>query len=99
MIKDVLTPINYFVWFILTAPTVYDDSVSPTNYTSNFTPVYGEYDETDDLPPSTPDTTTTVTNGDSKEPIHHLNDKLIPIYCSILAAVVVGLVAFIIFKR
>ncbi|RVE59507.1 hypothetical protein OJAV_G00189280 [Oryzias javanicus] len=28
-----------------------------------------------------------------------LNDKLIPIYCSILAAVVVGLVAFIIFKR
>ncbi|KAK1882152.1 Tumor necrosis factor receptor superfamily member 16 [Dissostichus eleginoides] len=34
-----------------------------------------------------------------KEPIYHLNDKLIPIYCSILAAVVVGLVAFIIFKR
>lgn len=28
-----------------------------------------------------------------------LNEKLIPIYCSILAAVVVGLVAFIIFKR
>lgn len=34
------------------------------------------------------------------QPIYQgLNDKLIPIYCSILAAVVVGLVAFIIFKR
>lgn len=45
-------------------------------------------------------TTTTTTNGDSKERIYNgLNDKLIPIYCSILAAVVVGLVAFIIFKR
>uniref|UniRef100_H3DNL2 Nerve growth factor receptor b n=1 Tax=Tetraodon nigroviridis TaxID=99883 RepID=H3DNL2_TETNG len=31
-------------------------------------------------------------------PVSH-SDKLIPIYCSILAAVVVGLVAFIIFKR
>nr|XP_033467931.1 nerve growth factor receptor b [Epinephelus lanceolatus] len=96
---EMLTPCTPISDTFCQAPTVYDDSVSPTNYTSNFTPVYGEYDETDDLPPSTPDTTTTVTNGDSKEPIHHLNDKLIPIYCSILAAVVVGLVAFIIFKR
>ncbi|KAL4659250.1 tumor necrosis factor receptor superfamily member 16 [Arapaima gigas] len=30
---------------------------------------------------------------------HGLNENLIPIYCSILAAVVVGLIAFIIFKR
>lgn len=45
-------------------------------------------------------TTTATTNGDSKERIYNgLNDKLIPIYCSILAAVVVGVVAFIIFKR
>ena len=28
-----------------------------------------------------------------------LHDKLIPIYCSILAAVVLGLLAFVIFKR
>lgn len=49
---------------------------------------------------TTSTTTTTTINGDSKERIYNgLNDKLIPIYCSILAAVVVGLVAFIIFKR
>lgn len=49
---------------------------------------------------TTTTTTTTTINGDSKERIYNgLNDKLIPIYCSILAAVVVGLVAFIIFKR
>ncbi|XP_022598645.1 tumor necrosis factor receptor superfamily member 16-like [Seriola dumerili] len=46
------------------------------------------------------DSTTTTTNGDSQERLYQgLNDKLIPIYCSILAAVVVGLVAFIIFKK
>lgn len=56
----------------------------------------------DGPPPDGPteSTTTTTTDGDSREPIYQgLNDKLIPIYCSILAAVVVGLVAFIIFKR
>lgn len=57
----------------------------------------------DDPPPDGPTdttTTTTTTDVDSRKPIDQgLNDKLIPIYCSILAAVVVGLVAFIIFKR
>ncbi|KAL3051462.1 hypothetical protein OYC64_001667 [Pagothenia borchgrevinki] len=86
------------------APTVSEDPL----FYSNFTPTYDDFSP-DDLPPegppdtttpiSTPSTTTSTTNGDSKEPIYHLNDKLIPIYCSILAAVVVGLVAFIIFKR
>ncbi|XP_016890331.1 nerve growth factor receptor b [Cynoglossus semilaevis] len=54
-----------------------------------------------DPPPNIPtETTVTTTDGDSQEWIYQgLNDKLIPIYCSILAAVVVGLVAFIIFKR
>ncbi|XP_029311618.1 nerve growth factor receptor b [Cottoperca gobio] len=80
------------------APTVYEYSVSPTPFSSNSTP----YDDL--LPYGIPsegptETTTPTVNGDSKEPIYHLNDKLIPIYCSILAAVVVGLVAFIIFKR
>ncbi|XP_029978205.1 nerve growth factor receptor b [Sphaeramia orbicularis] len=58
-------------------------------------------DFSDDTPPEPPtDGTTTTTDGDTREPIYQgLNDKLIPIYCSILAAVVVGLVAFIIFKR
>lgn len=96
---DVLFPCTTISDTVCQVPTVYEDPVSPTNFTTNFTPMYGDYDLTDDLLPGTPDTTTTITNGDSKEPIHHLNDKLIPIYCSILAAVVVGLVAFIIFKR
>ncbi|CAN9509228.1 unnamed protein product [Ophioblennius macclurei] len=55
----------------------------------------------DDVIICTPTTTTTTNaNGDSQERLYQgLNDKLIPIYCSILAAVVVGLVAFIIFKK
>lgn len=53
-----------------------------------------------EVPIESTTTTTTTTNGDSQERLYDgLNDKLIPIYCSILAAVVVGLVAFIIFKR
>lgn len=76
-----------------------------TNYPSEpFTPFSMPPDEfSDEIPTdgsTTTTTTTTTTNGDSKERIYSgLNDKLIPIYCSILAAVVVGLVAFIIFKR
>ncbi|CAK6971013.1 nerve growth factor receptor b [Scomber scombrus] len=62
-----------------------------------------DYSFPPDAPPSdgpTDTTTTTTTDVDSRKPINQgLNDKLIPIYCSILAAVVVGLVAFIIFKR
>lgn len=46
------------------------------------------------------DSTTSTTGGDSRQPIYQgLNDKLIPVYCSILAAGVGGVVAFIIFKR
>lgn len=46
------------------------------------------------------ETTTSTTGGDSRQPIYQgLNDKLIPVYCSILAAGVGGVVAFIIFKR
>uniref|UniRef100_A0A3B3VBR3 Nerve growth factor receptor b n=1 Tax=Poecilia latipinna TaxID=48699 RepID=A0A3B3VBR3_9TELE len=71
-------------------------------------PPKGEYNTPEILPPEAPSpnttttttTTTTIINGDSKERLYQgINDKLIPIYCSILAAVVVGLVAFIIFKR
>uniref|UniRef100_A0A8C2ZE31 Nerve growth factor receptor b n=1 Tax=Cyclopterus lumpus TaxID=8103 RepID=A0A8C2ZE31_CYCLU len=74
------------------------DYVSPTAFWGNFTATDDDFPP-DTPPPEVPRDTTTTTNGDSKEPIYHLNDKLIPIYCSILAAVVVGLVAFIIFKR
>lgn len=76
-------------------------SVPPTLFSM---PPYDDFSP-DGPPPevpieSTTTTTTTTTNGDSQERLYDgLNDKLIPIYCSILAAVVVGLVAFIIFKR
>ncbi|XP_042364157.1 nerve growth factor receptor b [Plectropomus leopardus] len=81
------------------APTGYEEPVSTTPFTDNSPPTYYDFLPGGLPPEGLPDTTTTTTNGDTKEPIHHLNDKLIPIYCSILAAVVVGLVAFIIFKR
>ncbi|XP_069011700.1 nerve growth factor receptor b isoform X1 [Embiotoca jacksoni] len=72
--------------------------VSPTSSISS--PNYEYFTSVDPPIESTTDSTTTTTNGDSQERLYQgLNDKLIPIYCSILAAVVVGLVAFIIFKR
>lgn len=82
---------------ILTVTPAYD-YVSPTTFWGNFTATDEDFPP-DTPPPEVPRDTTTTTNRDSKEPIYHLNDKLIPIYCSILAAVVVGLLAFIIFKR
>lgn len=77
-------------------------SVSPTPFS-----MLPDYDLIPDGPPPESSTeiitTTTASTGpnrDSQEPLYDgLNDKLIPIYCSILAAGVVGLVAFIIFKR
>lgn len=58
------------------------------------------YEPVPEVPTDSSSTTTTTTSGDSQQRFYKgLNDKLIPIYCSILAAVVVGLVAFIIFKR
>uniref|UniRef100_A0AAV2LGV2 Death domain-containing protein n=1 Tax=Knipowitschia caucasica TaxID=637954 RepID=A0AAV2LGV2_KNICA len=54
----------------------------------------------DPLLPLPTENTPTTTGGDSRQPIYQgLNDKLIPVYCSVLAAGVGGLVAFIIFKR
>uniref|UniRef100_A0A8C4TI36 Nerve growth factor receptor a (TNFR superfamily, member 16) n=1 Tax=Erpetoichthys calabaricus TaxID=27687 RepID=A0A8C4TI36_ERPCA len=48
----------------------------------------------------TPTNTVTTTNPSSSQINATIMDKnLIPIYCSILAAVVVGLVAYIVFKR
>lgn len=75
-------------------------SVSPTTFIGESMPTYDNFP--DEPPPEGPTdrTTTTTTNGDSQERIYQgLNDKLIPIYCSILAAVVVGIVAFVIFKK
>ncbi|XP_074476195.1 nerve growth factor receptor b [Sebastes fasciatus] len=93
---EMLQPCTSLVDTVCQVPT---DSPPPTPFTSNSTPTDDIYLQSIPPDPTDTTTTTTTTNGDSKELIYHLNDKLIPIYCSILAAVVVGLVAFIIFKR
>ncbi|KAG9350061.1 hypothetical protein JZ751_026414 [Albula glossodonta] len=63
-------------------------SPSPTTYTDVL------------LHMSTPEDVTPTTKPGFTEFIGRgLNEKLIPIYCSILAAVVLGVLAFIIFKR
>lgn len=69
------------------------DSTSPFDLSGSVTvPPEGPMDSTT--------TTTTIADTKSESKEHNsLNEKLIPIYCSILAAVVVGLVAFIIFKK
>lgn len=92
---------------MLQACTPFRDTVCSTRYPSvSPTPFNASSMTTDeifpsyDLPPeSSTYSTTTTKNGDPQQLYQGLNDKLIPIYCSILAAVVVGLVAFIIFKR
>ncbi|XP_014869069.1 PREDICTED: tumor necrosis factor receptor superfamily member 16 [Poecilia mexicana] len=89
-----------------------NDTICRSNYQTStpdgsFPGTFEEYNTPEILPPEAPSpntttttTTTSIINGDSKERLYQgINDKLIPIYCSILAAVVVGLVAFIIFKR
>ncbi|XP_040885468.1 nerve growth factor receptor b [Toxotes jaculatrix] len=96
-ILEACTPVSDTVCLVVKGT----DDVPPTPLIGSPTPI-------DDFPPDSPPpggpadstTTSTTTNGDSQERLYQgLNDKLIPIYCSILAAVVVGLVAFIIFKR
>ncbi|KAL0179926.1 hypothetical protein M9458_025368, partial [Cirrhinus mrigala] len=52
---------------------------------------------TDESPPDSPTESVTTADPGLKR-IHGLSDNLIPIYTSILAAVLLGLVAFIIFK-
>ncbi|XP_051968405.1 nerve growth factor receptor b isoform X2 [Xyrauchen texanus] len=53
---------------------------------------------TDKSPPSGPTESVTTTDPGLRK-LHGLSNNLIPIYTSILAAVLLGLVAFIIFKR
>ncbi|CAM4707665.1 unnamed protein product [Leuciscus chuanchicus] len=53
---------------------------------------------TDKSPPNSPTESVTTADPGLKK-LHGLSDNLIPIYTSILAAVLLGLVAFIIFKR
>ncbi|XP_041943136.1 tumor necrosis factor receptor superfamily member 16 [Alosa sapidissima] len=70
--------------------------------TPTFSLLPSDFDPTmpDDSLSPTPGGESTTANPSSPRYIGHgFNENLIPIYCSILAAVVVGLLAYIIFKR
>ena len=51
------------------------------------------------IPSTLADTVTTIMGSSQPVVSRGTADNLIPVYCSILAAVVVGLVAYIAFKR
>uniref|UniRef100_A0A667YUQ0 Nerve growth factor receptor n=1 Tax=Myripristis murdjan TaxID=586833 RepID=A0A667YUQ0_9TELE len=74
-----------------TSPTS-DLGPSPPPFTDYFLP-----DGSDSPLPG--EEMTTASPGSPRFLGHGFNENLIPIYCSILAAVVVGLVAYIVFKR
>uniref|UniRef100_UPI003AAA9DC3 tumor necrosis factor receptor superfamily member 16 n=1 Tax=Centroberyx gerrardi TaxID=166262 RepID=UPI003AAA9DC3 len=74
------------------ASTTSDLDPSPPSFTDYFLP-----DGSDGPLPG--GETTTASPGSPRFLGHGFNENLIPIYCSILAAVVVGLVAYIVFKR
>ncbi|XP_041830665.1 nerve growth factor receptor b [Melanotaenia boesemani] len=79
---------------------VQNSSLLPTPYTGSPSLNYEDFTPPGLLPEGPTDSSTTTTNVNPPDRVYQgLNDKLIPIYCSILAAVVVGVVAFIIFKR
>ncbi|XP_062451623.1 tumor necrosis factor receptor superfamily member 16 isoform X2 [Rhea pennata] len=62
-------------------------------------PVTRDSPSTEPAPSTAPDAVTTVMGSSQPVVSHGTADNLIPVYCSILAAVVVGLVAYIAFKR
>ncbi|XP_033999727.1 tumor necrosis factor receptor superfamily member 16 [Trematomus bernacchii] len=74
------------------ATTTSDMDLSPPSFTNFFPPGGSES-------PMPGGESTTSSAGSPRFLGHGLNENLIPIYCSILAAVVVGLVAYIVFKR
>lgn len=94
---------------VMTECTPISDTVCLTTPTSSplpdVTPPMSIEEEDEDFIVDPPlllpnESTTSSTGGDSRQPIYQgLNDKLIPVYCSIIAAAVGGLVAFVIFKR
>lgn len=95
--EEVLEPCTSFTD---TVCQVQYPSVSLDPFLGSSMPTYDNFLPDEPPPEGSTDRTTTTTSGDSHKLLYQgLNDKLIPIYCSILAAVVVGLVAFIIFKR
>lgn len=88
--SQIFFPLDPFLPTYIT-PT-FEMGPSPTAFTNYFLPEGSES--------PLPGGETTTTSGGSPTFLGHgLNENLIPIYCSILAAVVVGLVAYIVFKR
>ncbi|KAJ8251232.1 hypothetical protein GJAV_G00218750 [Gymnothorax javanicus] len=77
-------------------PTQPTDPPSPALDSSQFPFTEGSRPDFAHSPAPTGSGTTAST---TKELPHVFNENLIPIYCSILAAVVVGLLAYIVFKR
>ena len=78
------------------------DPLLPTYFTPMFDmtpPSFTNYFLPEGSESPLPGETTTSSAGSPRFLGHGLNENLIPIYCSILAAVVVGLVAYIVFKR
>ncbi|KAM9345850.1 tumor necrosis factor receptor superfamily member 16 [Symphorus nematophorus] len=92
----VCTPISDSVCHNPLLPTYF----TPTSDIGLLTPPFTYYFPMDGSDSPMPGGETTTSSAGSPRFLGHgLNENLIPIYCSILAAVVVGLVAYIVFKR
>ncbi|RVE69847.1 hypothetical protein OJAV_G00082010 [Oryzias javanicus] len=86
------TPTTDTVCFNPNAPT-------DVSLTSEMTDIYSEVFPNNPENPWPSSETTTPRAASPRFLGHGFNENLIPIYCSILAAVVVGLMAYIVFKR
>lgn len=74
--------------------------ITPTSDVPASPPSFTNYFPPDGSESPLPGAETTTSSAVSPRFLGHgFNENLIPIYCSILAAVVVGLVAYIVFKR
>lgn len=80
-------------WIPRSTPPEGSDSTAPSTQEPEDPP------EQDLVPSTVADMVTTVMGSSQPVVTRGTTDNLIPVYCSILAAVVVGLVAYIAFKR
>ncbi|XP_061568526.1 tumor necrosis factor receptor superfamily member 16 [Cololabis saira] len=90
----VCTPNSDSVCYNPDLPVYTTPTINPLDSSSSDYPFFDSSNS-----PSPSGETTTPGPGSPRFLGHGLNENLIPIYCSILAAVVVGLVAYIVFKR
>lgn len=80
-------------WIPRSTPTEGTDSTAPSTQEPEMPP------DPDLIGSTVADVATTVMGSSQPVVTRGTADNLIPVYCSILAAVVVGLVAYIAFKR